>query len=780
MEIDFLNDLNPTQQKAAKHIHGPSLIIAGAGSGKTRVLTYRIAYMLSQEIPAHAIMALTFTNKAAAEMKERISLLVGGGSARKIWMGTFHSIFYKILRMNAEKIGFPNTFTIYDTEDSKSLVKKIIKELNFDDKIYKPNEIYNRISQAKNNLITASTYASNSVIISQDRFKNRSETYKIYEIYSSRCKTSGVMDFDDLLLYTNILFRDNPDVLEQYQNHFQYFLVDEYQDTNYAQYLIMKKLAAKNKNICVVGDDAQSIYSFRGAKIENILNYKNDYPEYTLHKLEQNYRSTQNIVNSANSLIAKNNSQIPKKVFSKNDEGEKILVYKAQSDIEEGFIVAKKVLDVIEKEKFTFSEIAILYRTNAQSRVFEEAFRKFKIPYRIYGGLSFYQRKEIKDVLAYFRLIMNPKDNEALKRVINIPGRGIGKTTIDRLEELAATYNISIWEVVCNIEVMRENFNGSAITKIHQFAALIQKFGNDLPGKDAFELANDILEKTAILKEYEKDTKADYENRKQNIEELINSIHEYCTQTTEETGVYPVTLDQYVQNVSLLTDADKSNENENNTVSLMTVHSAKGLEYNCVFVVGVEKEFFPLYLNSSNEQEVEEERRLFYVAITRAKQIAVVSFAQSRMKWGQTTFSSPSTFIKELGEEHLQFMFTEVKPDVKPNLFDSIEKKEYIKKEIIPKSEPKGFERNNLKPMTKSLARPIASPQTTTTATNATPAQISTIQPGMLIEHERFGKGMVSSIEGVFPDIKAEIIFENAGTKILLLKFAKLKIINNN
>ncbi|HDR52059.1 MAG TPA: ATP-dependent DNA helicase, partial [Mariniphaga anaerophila] len=587
MVLDYLKDLNKAQQEAVVSTEGPALIIAGAGSGKTRVLTYRIAHLLKQGARPSSILALTFTNKAAREMKERIAGVVGENTARYLWMGTFHSIFSRILRAEHETINFPSNFTIFDAADSKSLIKTIIKSFQLDDKMYKPGSVAARISMAKNNLITPSVYAENSEIRLADKGLRMPAISEIYKEYVKRCRLSGAMDFDDLLLKTNLLFRDYPEILEKYQQRFDYVLVDEYQDTNFAQYLIVKKLAANHQNICVVGDDAQSIYSFRGARIENILSFQSDYPNHKIFKLEQNYRSTQTIVNAANSIIAKNKRQIPKTVFSENDAGKSIKVISALTDNEEGFLVAQEIAETQLREHYKNQDYAILYRTNAQSRIFEEALRKRNIPYKIYGGLSFYQRKEIKDILAYFRLVINPWDNEALKRIINYPARGIGQTTLSKLETAAVNAETSIWKIVTALPGENPaNLNKGTMTKISRFVALIQEFACVVAENDAWEAAKTIAEKTGILKELHSDKSVEGLSRHENIQELLNGIQEFSINALEEGR--PAKLENYLEDVALLTDQDTDKDEDRDKVTLMTVHSAKGLEFKNVFVVGLE------------------------------------------------------------------------------------------------------------------------------------------------------------------------------------------------
>jgi len=767
---NFLDELNPAQREAVVNFKGPNLIIAGAGSGKTRVLTYRIAYLLQQGVFAGNIMALTFTNKAAKEMKERIVSLVGFENSRYLWMGTFHSIFAKILRSEASKIDFSPKFTIYDTDDSKSQIKAIVKELHFDDKQYKTSEVHNRISMAKNNLVTAANYVNSPIIQEQDLKSRRPQIGKIYSIYQSRLKTSDAMDFDDLLLFTNILFRDNADIAEKYQKHFKYLLVDEYQDTNYAQYLIIKKLCELSQNISVVGDDSQSIYSFRGAKIENILNFKKDYPALKLFKLEQNYRSTKNIVEAANSLINRNRNRIPKKVWSNNEEGDKIKVQKAFTDTEEGFMVANLLKEYKSENNFKFNDFVILYRINAQSRIFEESFRRSAIPYKVYGGLSFYQRKEVKDVIAYLRLVVNHNDDEAFKRIINYPARGIGKTTLEKVESISVTNNMSLWNTISAPKLLQTEVNQGTISRILNFKGLIEHFSEKNTDTDAFELSSYIVSQTGILRDLEADKSQESINRKQNIEELLNGIKDFCETSLSENPEAKVLLENYLENVSLLTDFDTTDDNEEkDRVALMTVHSAKGLEFNCVFIVGAEHELFPLYFNGVAPENIEEERRLFYVALTRAKKIANISFAENRYRWGKPVTCQPSSFISEIDKEFLD-MAIEIDEENKPSSYnDKFNKKGTLLKSEMFKPEIK-FSLKEKKLVHLNIA------EKTNVLLIDKKENINIIE-GATVIHNRFGKGIVIRVEGENSNTKALINFDISGEKQLLLKFAKLKVI---
>ncbi len=758
----YLDQLNNSQRDAVVHTTGPSLVIAGAGSGKTRVLTFRIAHLLTQGVPPHRILALTFTNKAAREMKERIASIVGYEIAKNLWMGTFHSIFARILRNEAERIGYPSSFTIYDTADSKSLIKTIIKEMKLNDKEYKTGAVLGRISSAKNDLVTPASYAKDQHRMMEDQASKKGMVYEIYARYMRYCYKSGVMDFDDLLLNTNILFRDHPEVLQKYQNIFQYILVDEYQDTNYSQYIIIKKLAERHSNICVVGDDAQSIYSFRGAKIENILNFRNDYPGYRLFKLEQNYRSTQNIVNAANSIIAKNSKQIKKEVFSEKPTGNKIKIHNAISDIEEGYIVINDIKEKHLKQNYEYQDFAILYRTNAQSRIFEEALRKASMPYKIYGGLSFYQRKEIKDLLAYCRLTVNPSDQEALKRIINYPARGIGKTTLDKIEAASLASGKTMWEIVTSIENTGKLFNAGTQKKINSFVGLIAGFRASVNQLTAFELVNEIVTQSGMMKELYQDRTPENVSRQENVQELLNGIQDFTLNRTEEGG--ETGLVNFLEEVSLLTDQDNESEDDINKVTLMTIHSSKGLEFKNVYVVGVEEGLFPSTMTIESEQGVEEERRLFYVAVTRAEENATISFARTRYKYGESSFCKPSRFISEIDSEFTEFSGDQIKVPSQQGRFSapSTIKRSFASSGSISKP---GY---NFKKVNH---------ETTGKSVSSGGCFAGGLKPGVIVEHIRFGKGKIINIEGQLPNAKATVDFDNAGVKQLLLKFAKLKIL---
>jgi DNA helicase-2/ATP-dependent DNA helicase PcrA len=758
--LDYLQGLNPQQQAAVLQTKGPVMIIAGAGSGKTRVITMRVAHLVSSGVDAFNILVLTFTNKAAREMRERIMHVVGT-EAKNIWMGTFHSVFAKLLRVEADKIGYPSNFTIYDTDDSKSVLRAILKEMSLDDKLYNPNFVYNRISAAKNNLISWGEYQQNEQIQADDFSQGRGMLGKIYETYAGRCYRAGAMDFDDLLFQTNRLLKEHPEVLNKYQHKFKYLMVDEYQDTNFSQYLIVKKLAAVNENICVVGDDAQSIYAFRGANIQNILNFEKDYPDLNVFKLEQNYRSTQNIVNVANSIIANNKEQLKKEVFSKKEEGDKIKVMRAFSDNEEGKIVAEGIMQERTTRGMKWHDFAILYRTNAQSRSMEEALRKLNIPYKIYGGQSFYQRKEIKDVIAYFRLTINPSDEEALKRVINYPRRGIGDTTIDRIILSADQNKITPWEVIIDPS---KYIDGRSSASVGVFATMIQSFQVITKNLSAYDAALHIAQHSGLLKDLYEDKSVEGLNRYENIQELLNGIKEFSErEDIEEKG-----LEVFMQDVALLTNDDKAADKDADTVSLMTIHSSKGLEFPNVHVVGLEENLFPSQMSLNSRSDLEEERRLFYVAVTRAESKLTISYATSRFKFGTLISCEPSRFLDEIDAQYLELDFT-AKPAASSNPFFDDERNAWSKRGD-----------------TFSKPKIATSVKTTSILAKAhvptpgfAPSDTSGLQVGMEVEHERFGFGKVISLEGNKPDVKATIFFKEIGQKQLLLKFAKLRIIIN-
>jgi len=770
-------DLNEAQQEAVLNHKGPALVIAGAGSGKTRVLTYRIAYLLSQGIPPYRILALTFTNKAANEMKERIASMVSPDLARSLWMGTFHSLFARILRKEAEVLGFPSNFTIYDTIDSRSLVKTIVKELSLDEKIYKPAEVFGRISAAKNNLVTPDVYLNSGEFQVRDQVSRRPRLGEVYDRYVKRCKHFGAMDFDDLLLQTNLLFRDHPKVLDRYREAFDYLLVDEYQDTNYSQYLIVKKLSEIHRNLCVVGDDAQSIYSFRGARIENMLNFKNDYPDYRIFKLEQNYRSTQTIVKAANSVIKKNRGQISKEVFSMNEDGEAIRVVKATDDREEGFLVAGHISDLRFRQQLEYKDFAILYRTNAQSRIFEESLRRMNIPYKVYGSLSFYQRKEIKDLLAYFRITVNPRDDESLKRIINYPMRGIGKTTLDKLNGYAEKLDAPIWDVLTHLDQVKLEFNKGTLAKLKGFTEMIRSFQKRLHEMEAFDLAYTIATEAAIIKDLQSDKTPENVSRFENIEELLNGIKDF-TDNDEREG--DMNLGDYLQEVTLMTDADNEKDEDRNKVTIMTIHSAKGLEFKHLVIAGVEEELFPSQMSIDNPKDLEEERRLFYVALTRAEKSAIITYAALRYKWGIQNACSPSRFIKEIDKKYL-----ELPPDFEPVLPGNgqvHEKEKFVpqalRKAMQSKSQPSHIQNQGRKLVNVNQAtRSSHTPQAASPPKDFTPSDPGMIKVGTKVEHPRFGIGEVHALEGAESNIKATVLFP-IGTKQLLLKFAKLRVVD--
>lgn len=816
--MDLLNDLNDAQRAAVEYIDGPSLVIAGAGSGKTRVLTYKIAYLLSQGMKPWSIMALTFTNKAAREMKERIGKLVGDDLAQHLYMGTFHSIFSRILRAEAEHIGFNNNFTIYDESDSRSLLKAIIKEMGLDDKAYKPAAVHARISMAKNNLVTAEAYDSDPAILEQNKRAKMPAIGKIYVAYVQRCRQANAMDFDDLLMLTFQLFRDHEEIRQKYAGRFDYILVDEYQDTNHVQMSIVMQLCKEKLRVCAVGDDSQSIYSFRGANIDNILNYQKQLPGTQLFKLEQNYRSTQTIVEAANSLIHHNRNQIQKEVFSKNDKGEKILYKPAYSDKEEALIVAKNIQRIKRQDDCGYDQFAILYRTNAQSRSFEEEFRKQGIPYRIYGGLSFYQRKEIKDIIAYFRLVANPDDEEAFKRIINYPARGIGATTVTKIADCAHQNQVSFWEVIGNVEHYGLNVNKGTQTKLENFRLLISSFIDRSHTLDVYELGDAIIRESRISEDIMSGKNADDLARQENLEEFLSGMQTFVAGRQEEGRMDEAYLTDYLQDVALLTDADSEGEKDEPRVSLMTVHAAKGLEFATVFVVGLEENIFPSPLAAISVRELEEERRLLYVAITRAEKHCILTNAKNRFRYGKMEFDNPSRFIDEIdasliegGEEAPESSFggerssyggyggrmpwdrersgygrnyQNTKPvasqfiaDPKPSYTSS--SRIGVSRGVTSRSEesrptltrrPEGFKSVRA---VNAVQRIMGD-----TASSSSVASAGSLSEGCRIEHQRFGIGTVLKIEGTGENTKATVEFQNAGTKQLLLKFAKFTILS--
>ncbi|OFY24568.1 MAG: ATP-dependent DNA helicase [Bacteroidetes bacterium GWF2_29_10] len=792
--MSYLDLLNDAQRSAVIHNEGAVMVIAGAGSGKTRVLTYKIAHLLNNKVDAFNILALTFTNKAAKEMKDRIQKIVTGNESLNISMGTFHSVFAKILRVESTKLGYPTNFTIYDMADSKSLIKHIIKEQDLDDKIYSPNSVLSRISSLKTNLISPAEYNSSDDYLNEDKRAQRPKFGLLYSLYCERCFKSSAMDFDDLLYKTNVLFRDYPDILNKYQKKYKYILVDEYQDTNFSQYLIVRKLAQLHKNICVVGDDAQSIYSFRGANIQNILNFKKDYPTFKMFKLEQNYRSSKTIVEAANSVIEKNTEQIKKNVWTDNEIGKNINVVETINDIDE----ANYIADIIKNTIFTtdddYNKIAVFYRTNSQSRQLEESFRKKGIPYKIYGGMSFYQRKEIKDLMAYFRLTINNNDEEAFLRVINYPARGIGKTTIDRLVLAARTNNTDIWTIMENPNLFPSDINNATKTRLKDFAVKIKGFTASLLQKNAYELASYITSNTGIMKELFDDRTPEGITRYENVEELLNGIKEfadsyYVEEVVDPEALFP-SLDKYVNEISLITEI-KDENSDKNTVSLMTLHAAKGLEFPYVFICGVEENLFPSQLSLQSRKEIEEERRLFYVGITRAEKELIITYTNQRYQWGQLRPAEQSRFIKEIDHKYVDFVstsehysynndfsknkFSDNRDDYNNNDWDISEfqdKTHYYKKiqkqTTIATNSP-AFAQN--KKMVK-LEEVINTPSFNDTGNNDW-------DEGDKVFHQRFGNGSILNIEGVGQNKKASVLFDNFGKKDLILKFAKLTKLNN-
>lgn len=804
--MDLLNDLNDAQRAAVEYIDGPSLVIAGAGSGKTRVLTYKIAYLLSQGMKPWSIMALTFTNKAAREMKERIGKLVGDDLAQHLYMGTFHSIFSRILRAEAEHIGFNNNFTIYDESDSRSLLKAIIKEMGLDDKAYKPAAVHARISMAKNNLVTAEAYDSDPAILEQNKRAKMPAIGKIYVAYVQRCRQANAMDFDDLLMLTFQLFRDHEEIRQKYAGRFDYILVDEYQDTNHVQMSIVMQLCKEKLRVCAVGDDSQSIYSFRGANIDNILNYQKQLPGTQLFKLEQNYRSTQTIVEAANSLIHHNRNQIQKEVFSKNDKGEKILYKPAYSDKEEALIVAKNIQRIKRQDDCGYDQFAILYRTNAQSRSFEEEFRKQGIPYRIYGGLSFYQRKEIKDIIAYFRLVANPDDEEAFKRIINYPARGIGATTVMKIADCAHQNQVSFWEVIGNIEHYGLNVNKGAQTKLENFRLLISSFIDRSHTLDVYELGDAIIRESRISEDIMSGKNADDLARQENLEEFLSGMQTFVAGRQEEGRMDEAYLTDYLQDVALLTDADSEGEKDEPRVSLMTIHAAKGLEFATVFVVGLEENIFPSPLAAISVRELEEERRLLYVAITRAEKHCILTNAKNRFRYGKMEFDNPSRFIDEIdasliegGEEAPESSFGGGRSSYggygsesgyggrmpwdrdRSGYRRDYQNSKPVASQFMADPKP-GFKSvravNAVHRIMGDTASSSSVASAGSSASHASVASSGSLSEGCRIEHQRFGIGTVLKIEGSGENTKATVEFQNAGTKQLLLKFAKFTILS--
>ncbi len=773
--MSYLDQLNDVQRAAVECTEGPMMIIAGAGSGKTRVLTYRIAHLINKGVDPFNILALTFTNKAAREMQERISSIVGYSDAQSLWMGTFHSVFARILRAEAHRLGFPSNFTIYDTDDSLRLITQIIKDMQLDKDIYKPKQVQGRISSLKNNLITTSAYSRYPECSEADSAARRPRLLDVYQQYTERCFKAGAMDFDDLLLRTNELLARFPEVLAKYQERFRYILVDEYQDTNHSQYLIVKALADRYENICVVGDDAQSIYSFRGANIANILHFNRDYPKARIFKLEQNYRSTQNIVKAADSVIKKNRDQLEKDIWTSNCEGDKVKVVRNLSDNEEGYYIARSIKSYKEDDEDShYQDFAVLYRTNAQSRAIEDALRRHNIPYRIWGGQSFYSRKEIKDVLAYMRLAVNPKDEEALLRVINYPTRGIGDTTLNKLTVTANHYNRSIFEVIKNLDKLPQlGINAGTRAKLDSFASMIEAFGVYAQNEDAFSAAEKILRESGIMGVMSTATDPEEVARYENVQELINSIKDFV-ESQKEIADSDSSLSMFVQEVSLLTDMDRGDASDTDRVALMTVHMAKGLEFKTVFIAGMEENLFPSMMSVNSREDIEEERRLFYVALTRAEQRAILTYAEQRYRWGKLTDGELSRFVDEIDDCYLEFSVPkEMRRSVTSVLDSSIFSDEPPARapfrraggsQSYERKTPGGpsYDPKKLRPVGAASAAASKGGETNLTV-------------GQRVNHERFGDGTVTSVEGSGIDAKATINFDNIGIKKMLLKFAKIK-----
>ena len=769
MQDNYLEELNESQRAAVLYNDGPSLVIAGAGSGKTRVLTYKIAWLLSSGYRASNILALTFTNKAAREMKERIARQVGAEAARYLWMGTFHSVFARILRAEAEHLGFNSRFTIYDSADSKSLIRSILKEMGLDEKAYKPGTVQARISNAKNHLVSPAGYAANKEACEADAATKMPAIREVYQRYWERCRQAGAMDFDDLLFYTWILFQKHPDVLARYREQFRYVLVDEYQDTNYAQHSIVQQLAGEHQHICVVGDDAQSIYSFRGADIDNILYFTKIYPNTRVFKLEQNYRSTQTIVCAANSLIEKNQRQIRKEVFSEKERGEAIGVFQAYSDVEEGDIVINKIKDLRRRHDYEYSDFAILYRTNAQSRIFEETLRKNGMPYKIYGGLSFYQRKEIKDVVAYFRVTVNPADEEAFKRIINYPARGIGDTTLGKIIEAATGNNTSLWNVLCDPLAYQLSINKGTHTKLQEFRELIESFRDRLVTDNAYQIGTDIIRRSGIMTDIHADNSPESLSRQENIEELVNGLQDFCALRMEE-GSTDISLSDYLSDIALLTDQDSDKDDEGAKVVLMTVHSAKGLEFRNVFVVGMEENLFPGSMAGDSPRAMEEERRLFYVAITRAEEHCYLSYARTRFRYGKMEFGTPSRFLRDIDTCFLDLPH-EAGIGHKVDEGAARFRKEEVRQQIRPRAQV-------IAPTLPRNLKKVANSSTENQSAQSMQTSLGELRVGQNIQHERFGMGEVTKLEGSGDNAKATIRFRHAGEKQLLLRFARFTVID--
>lgn len=773
---EIIGKLNEAQQAPVLQKDGPMIVIAGAGSGKTRVLTVRIANLMSQGVDAFNILALTFTNKAAREMKKRIADIVGNNEAKNLWMGTFHSVFAKILRIESEKLGYPSNFTIYDSQDSVRLIGQIIKEMQLDKDIYKPKQVLGRISQYKNSLITVKAYFNNPELQEADAMSKKPRLGEIYQNYVERCFKSGAMDFDDLLLKTNELLTRFPDVLMKYQDRFRYILVDEYQDTNHSQYLIVRALSDRFQNICVVGDDAQSIYAFRGANINNILNFQKDYENVKMYRLEQNYRSSKNIVEAANNVIDNNKTKLDKVVWTANDDGPKIKVHRSLTDGEEGRFVASTIFEEKMQKQMHNNQFAILYRTNAQSRAMEDALRKRDIPYRIYGGLSFYQRKEIKDVLSYLRLVINPKDEEALVRVINYPARGIGDTTVEKLTVAANHYKRSIFEVMEHIDKIDLKLNSGTKAKLQDFVTMIKSFQIINENQDAFYLTDHITKKTGLIQELKKDGTPEGIARIENIEELLNGIKDFIEGQKEVDGARGA-LSEFLEDVALATDLD-NDTGDDDRVALMTIHLAKGLEFPTVFIVGMEEDLFPSAMSMNTRSELEEERRLFYVALTRAEHQAYLTYAQSRYRWGKLVDSEPSRFVEEINAQYLEYLTPvetnyRYKPSFDADIFGDVDKSKLRSTKPVSGTPPKYITNNEPKPnLNIRKLKPVGN-----TSSGNTNLFDNKLVPGNIVMHERFGKGEVLNLEGAGADKKAEIRFEVGGIKKLLLRFAKLDVI---
>ncbi|MFC4269496.1 ATP-dependent helicase [Polaribacter marinivivus] len=771
---NYLDSLNEAQKQAVLQKDGPMIIIAGAGSGKTRVLTYRIAHLMQQGVDAFNILSLTFTNKAAREMKERIAGVVGVSEAKNLWMGTFHSVFARILRSEADKLGFPSNFTIYDTQDSVRLLTSIIKEMNLDKERYKAKQIQNRISSFKNSLVTVRAYFNNPDLQEADMHASRPRVGDIYKEYVDRCFKAGAMDFDDLLLRTNELLARFPEVLAKYQDRFRYIMVDEYQDTNHSQYLIVKALADRFQNICVVGDDSQSIYSFRGANIQNILNFQKDYPDVKTFKLEQNYRSTKNIVNAANSVIARNKTKLDKEVWTSNDAGDSINVMRTISDGEEGRFVAQSVWENMMNHQLKPDDFCVLYRTNSQSRAIEDALRKKNIDYKIYGGISFYQRKEIKDILSYLRILINPNDEEALKRIINYPARGIGATTIDRLTIAANYYKKSIFDIIKYIDKIDIKINSSTKNKLQNFMNMILRFQIEAQTKNAFEIAEIVVKQVRLIKDLEKDGTPEAVSKVENVQELLNGIKDFITDKIEQGE--DASLTAFLEDVALATDFDSKKDNDKPSVSLMTIHQSKGLEYKYIYIVGLEENLFPSAMSMNTRSELEEERRLFYVALTRAEKVAYLTYAQTRYRWGKLIDSEPSRFLEEIDEQFLNYLTPKVpEPSINrfvdKSLFDDAPKGIRFQKPIQRKKKERELLKKKEIEIPKNLKKVTPSSSTKTNLFD------DNVTVGNIVEHNRFGRGKVLALEGKGPNKKAEIQFGTVGKKKLLLQFAKLKVL---